>query len=175
MRDKLNVKGHYVVECYDRHGRLKWKDEIHNTVMTEGKNLALDAFLAGAAYTVTGPYVGLISSINYTAIAAGDTAAQINGTNGWTEAGVTNLPAYTVPRKTPVWGAAAAGVKAFSTAAAFNITNTGTLKGAFLVFGPGAVDTVDSVAGTLWSAGLFSTDHRVGNGDTVNVSYSVSL
>jgi hypothetical protein len=154
----------------------KWDEPIDNVVCTEGKNLALDSFLAGAAYTVVGPFVGLVSSVSYTAVAAGDTGAQINGTNGWKEAGGANAPTYTGNRKTAAWSAAAAGSKALSTALSFAISGTGTLKGAFVLFGTGAVNTKDDAHGTLWSAGLFGTgDRAVLSGDTINVSYSTSL
>src|SRR4029077_11874811 len=101
----------YEIECRDKDGRLKWREVIENVVCTVGKNLALDTFLAGAAYTVVGPYMGLISSVSYTAVAAGDTMASHAG---WLEAGGTNAPTYTGNRKTAVWSAATAGGKALS-------------------------------------------------------------
>lgn len=144
--------------------------------MTEGKNLALDTILAGAAYTVTGPFMGLISSVSFTAISAADTAAQINGTNAWTEAGSTNNPVYTSPRKTAVYSAASAGSKALSAALSFAITTGGTCKGAFIVYGTGAVSTINSAAGKLLSAGLFTGgDKVVANGDTLNISWSLAM
>lgn len=151
----------------------KWSEPFDNTVMTLGKNLMLDNFLAGSAYTVVGPFMGLISSVSYSAIAAADT-----GTShaGWTEAGNANAPTYTAPRKTCAWSAASAGAKALSAALSFAITGTGTIKGAFLVTGTGAVSTIDNTAGTLFSAGLFGTgDRAVLSGDTVNVSWSLSV
>jgi hypothetical protein len=65
---------------------------------------------------------------------------------------------------------------ALSAALSFAITATDTISGAFLVFGSGAVSTVSSTAGTLYSAGTFSGGNRsVLNGDTLNVSYTASL
>lgn len=61
LEDLLNPKGRYVVECRGPDGEVKWTDTIENVVATVGKNLALDTFLAGSAYTVTGPFMGLIS------------------------------------------------------------------------------------------------------------------
>ena len=91
-------------------------------------------------------------------------------------AGGTNAPTYTGNRKTAVWAAATAGGKALSAALSFAITTTGTVKGAFLVFGTGAVATKDDTNGTLWSSGTFSTgDKAVVNGDTLNVNFSTSL
>lgn len=173
IEEVLHLRGRYHVKCFDQDGRLKWEDFIENIVTTVGKNLALDTFLAGAAYTVTGPFMGLISSVGYSAVAVGDTMASHAG---WTEAGVTNAPTYTVPRKTCVWAAAAAGSKALSAALAFAITGSGTVKGCFIVYGAGALSTVDNTAGTLLSAGLFSGgDKVVVNTDTLNVSYSLAL
>lgn len=167
------AQGVFTCECYDSEGNLKWRDEFHNTVMTQGKNTALDAFLAGAAYTVTGPFMGLISSASYSAITAADTMASHAG---WLEAGNANAPTYTSPRKTAVWSAASAGSKALSAALSFAITGTGTVKGAFMTYGTGAVSTIDSTAGSLLSAGLFSGgDRAVVNGDVLNISYSLAL
>lgn len=175
--EKFDAQGQYFARCFDKDGKLKWEDMIENTVMTEGKNVILDAALAGSSYSVVGPFVGLISSVSFTAIAAGDTAAQINGTNGWKEAGSsTNFPLYTTPRKTAVWSAAAAGSKAFSAALSFPIITTGgTVKGAFIVFGTGAVSTIADTNGKLLSAGLFSGGDKVVTvGDTIQVSYTLS-
>lgn len=151
----------------------KWSEQVHNTVVTVGKNLALDTFLAGSGYTVTGPYMGLISSTSYSAISAADT---MSSHAGWLEAGSANAPTYTTPRKTAAWSSASSGSKALSSALSFAITGTGTIKGAFLVFGSGALSQIDSTAGTLYSAGLFSAgDRSVISGDTVNVSWTGSL
>ncbi len=171
--EQAQATGLYRAECYDKDGNLKWSDTFENTVMTAGKNLALDTFLAGAAYTVVGPYLGLISSTSYSAISAADTMASHAG---WLEAGGTNAPTYTAPRKTAAWSAASGGSKALSAALSFAITGSGTVKGCFLVFGTGALTTIDNTAGTLYSAGLFSGgDKAVVNTDTLNVSYTASL
>jgi len=176
MSEQARAEGVYVVECFDKDGNLKWRDTIENTVMTEGKNVVLDQALAGSSYSVVGPYMGLISSVSYSAIAATDVGTQINGTNAWKEAGGSNAPTYTGNRKTCAWSSASAGAKALSAALAFAITGTGTIKGCFIVFFTGAVNTKDDAHGTLLSAGLFSGgDRAVLSGDTVNVSYSISL
>src|SRR5215831_9944412 len=173
LDEAAEAHGRYEIECIGADGELKWREVIDNVVQTVGKNLALDTFLAGSAYTVTGPYMGLISSISYTGVAAGDTMASHAG---WLEAGGTNAPTYSGNRKTAVWSAAASGAKALSAALSFAITSSGTIKGAFICYGSGALNTKDNTAGVLWSAGTFTTgDKAVVNGDTLNVNYSTSL
>jgi hypothetical protein len=175
LRERAEAHGRYEIKCIGADGKLKWSETIDNVVCTVGKNLALDTFLAGSAYTVTRPFMGLISSVSYTAVTAGDT---MGSHSGWLEAGGANAPTYTGNRKTAVWSAATAGGKALSAALAFAITavSPGTVKGAFLVFGSGAVATKDDTNGVLWSAGTFSTgDKPVVNGDTLNCNYSLSL
>lgn len=171
--EKAIATGLFHAMCYDKDGNLKWEDIFPNVVTTVGKNLALDTYLAGTTYTVIGPFMGLISSTAYTAVAATDTMLLHAG---WLEAGVTNAPTYTIPRKTAAWSAAAAGSKALSAALAFSITGSGTVKGCFMVFGTGAVNTIDNTSGTLYSAGLFTGgDKAVVNTDVLNVSYTASL
>lgn len=169
----LLSKGVFVAECIGADGKLKWRDEFHNTVVTVGKNLMLDTLLAGSAYSVTGPFMGLISSASYSAISAADT---MSSHAGWLEGGGTNAPTYTGGRPTCVWSGASSGAKALSAALSFAITGTGTAKGVFIVLGSGAVTTKDNTSGTLLSAGLFTGgDRAVLSGDTVNVSYTLSV
>jgi hypothetical protein len=172
VHDALHVRGHYDVVCIGPDGKEKWRDRIENAVTTLGKNAALDAYLAGSAYTVTGPFMGLISSVSFTAVSANDTMASHTG---WTEAGSTNAPTFAA-RGTCAWSAASGGSKSLSAAVSFSITSAGTVKGAFIVFGSGAVATLMSTAGVLYSAGLFSGgDKIVANLDTLNVTYTASL
>jgi hypothetical protein len=173
LQELAKAKGVFVAQCFDKDGNLKWEDVIENVVVTVGKNLALDTYLDGSAYTVVGPYMGLISSVGYTGVAAADTMASHSG---WDEAGPTYAPDYAGDRKTCVWAAAAAGSKALSAALSFVFSETGTVKGCFIVYGTGAVATHDSTAGVLYSAGLFTGgDKAVVDTDTLNVSYTASL
>lgn len=145
-----------------------WKADAPNTVVTIGKNYILDNALAGSAFTAA-YYLGLISSTSYSAIAAGDT---MSSHSGWLEAGVANAPTYSQgARPTTAWSSASSGSKALSSALSFSITGTGTVKGAFMTTN----STKDGTTGTLISAGLFSGgDQPVVNGNTLNVSYTMS-
>jgi hypothetical protein len=174
--EAVGLKGKYFFKCFDKGGTLKWEDTIDNVVMTAGKNVALDAFLAGSAYTATGPFMGLISSVGYTSTpVAADTMASHPT---WFEVDAsTHFPIVAARITTNGgWSAASAGVKSLATPISFTIITTGgTLKGGFLVYGSGAVATLGSTAGTLLSAGLFTGgDKVVGVGDVVQVSYSMT-
>lgn len=171
--ERVEARGVYVVECIGADGQLKWRDKAQNLVTTVGKNEVLDKALAGSSYTVVGPYLGLISSISYSAIVVSDT---MSSHGGWSEAGGTNPPTYSGSRKTAVWAGASSGSKALAAPLSFGITNSGTVKGCFMVFGSAATNAVDGTAGILLSAGLFAGgDKAVANGDTLNVSYSLGL
>jgi hypothetical protein len=172
FNEAANATGVYHVECVGADGQVKWAEDIENIVVNVGKNLALDTFLAGSAYTVTGPYMFLAGGTPASA-AATDTMAT---KTGWTEVGLANAPTYTGPRKTVAWSAAATGSKATSAALSFAITGSGTVAGCGIVFGTGAVSTIDSTAGTLYSVGAFTGGSKtVANGDTLNVTYTASL
>lgn len=156
--------------------RVVAEDEFSNVVATVGKNQMLDAALAGSGYSVTGPYIGLISEDTFSAVAAADTMASHAG---WREGGATYDPTYTGTRKTAAWSAAAAGAKALSAASSFTInTNVAghDVVGCFMVFGSGASATIDNTSGVLWSAGAFSGGNQpVIAANVLNVSYSTSL
>lgn len=176
VTEAMHIGGTYTATCIGPDGQVKWTDTIENVVTTVGKNLVLDTVLAGSAYTVVGPFIGLISSVSYVSTPViGDTMAS-HAT--WVEAGsASNFPLYTTPRKTAAWSAASGGVKSLSATANFPIITTGgTVKGAFMVTGTGAVSTIADTNGTLYSAGLFTGgDKVVGVGDTLQVSYSSTL
>ena len=157
---------------------LRWADTVPNQVTIEGAKLALDTLMMGAANTTL--YLGLISSVSYTSIVVGDTAAQINGTNAWKEAGSsTNFPLVTgglrlAPSFTAATGAASP-VSKTHTAVSFGIVTTGgTVKGCILVVN--GTSAVANATGKLYSAGLFTGgDKVVGVGDTLNVTYTAQV
>lgn len=161
---------------------IAWQDAwAPNTVVTEGKNAALTHVLKGSTYTAS-QVLGLIEDTGYSAIAAGNTAANITAagggspTNGWNEAPSSTL----ATRGTPSFGSASSGSLATSSAVSLSIIATDTIKGAFLLMrstaGTAPTTTVGNTSGALYSAGLFSGgDRSVANGDTLNVSYTASL
>lgn len=146
---------------------LKWSETKLNTVLTAGKNDLLDKYFGGSAYTAAW-YCLLLSSVSYSAIAAGDTIASHAG---WTEAGGTNAPAYTGARPALTFGAAAAGSKATSSASSFTFSSGGTIKG----MGAVTNSTKDGTTGVLYNAVLFTGgDRTVASTDVVNVSVTFS-
>ena len=175
--ETVGIEGHYHVECRDASGNLKWEEKFPNLVNAVGKQLMLDTLLKGSSYSVTGPYLGLISGSTPT-FAASDT---MTSHGGWTE--FTN---YTVSgsavRGTAVFASATSTGSTPSnvtTSAASAITYTitgggGTVGGCFLVTGTGASSTQSNTGGTLYSAGAFSTAKITTAGDTVSVTYSTT-
>jgi hypothetical protein len=168
-------EGHYHVECRDAQGNLKWEEEFPNLVVAVGKELMFDTLLrTSGTYTTVGPFLGLIN--NSTTFAAADTMSS----KTWTE-----LTTYTVGgsavRGTAVFSAASSSGSTPSSvttcsAASITYTMTGsaTVYGCFLVTGTGAVSTISSTAGVLYSEGNFSTAKAVTSGDTVSVTYSTT-
>jgi hypothetical protein len=173
----MGVEGYYHVECRDAQGNLKWTDEFPNLVVAVGKQLMLDTLLRGSAYTVVGPFLGL-TKVSLTP-AATDTMTTLVTTNA------AELTTYTVGGSA-VRGTAAFGVATSSgttpsnvttsaaSAITFTMTGSATVYGCFLVTGTGAVSTISSTAGTLYSEGNFSVAKAVTSGDTVAVTYSTT-
>ena len=171
----MGVDGQYIVECRDAAGNLKWNEEFPNLVVAVGKQLMLDTLLrTSGTYTTVGPFLGLIN--NSTTFAAADTMTS----KTWTE-----LTTYTVGgsaiRGTAVFAAATSTgstpsnvTTSTATAITYTMTGSATVYGCFLVTGTGAVSTISSTAGTLYSEGNFSTAKTVTSGDTVTVTYSTT-
>lgn len=184
--DYLSARGTFEAWATDRYGRELWREVFKNTVTDVGAKHLLDNYLAGSGFTQTGPYLGLISSVGY---GAGPVAADsITSHTGWAEAGNgTNYPLWTSPasnaRATCSFSAASgtgtgSRSKALTAAAAFLIGPTGgTVKGAFIVLGSGAVSTNNNTSGILFSAGVFtpSGDKVMAQNETLNVQWSLAL
>jgi hypothetical protein len=175
--ETVGIEGVYHVECRDAEGNLKWDESFPNLVNAVGKQLLLDTLLrTSGTYTTVGPFLGLISGASPT-FAAADTLSS----KSWTE-----FANYTVGgsavRGTAVFAASTSSGTTPSnvtTSSATTITYTitgagGTVGGCFLVTGSGAVSTISSTAGTLYSAGAFSTAKITTAGDTVAVTYSTT-
>ncbi len=146
------------------HMDLIWSGEQKNGVTTAGINDLLDRYLAGSSYTAAW-FLGLISSVSYSALAAGDTAASHAG---WTEAGATNAPNYSSGTRPAItFAAASAGSKASASAVSFTFSGAGTVKGCFTI----SNSTKDGTTGVLYSTALFTGGDRVvAASDVVNVS-----
>lgn len=164
----LALHGVFHVKALDaRTGRVIWKRDFPNTVVTVGKNSMLDNYLAASSFTNT-CYIGLITNTSFTAIAAGDT---MTSHAGWIES--TN---YGTTRPTCAWAAASGGSKSLSSAASFTMTGSDTLVGAFIVDASGASATTGSTGGTLFSAGQFTGGNAaVSNTQVIQVSYTLSV
>jgi hypothetical protein len=175
--ETIGIEGFYEVKCHDKDGNLKWEESFPNLVNAIGKQLMLDTLLKGSAYTVVGPFLGLISGASPT-FAAADTQTSHAG---WTE-----FINYTVGgsavRGTAVFASATSSGTTPSnvtTSAAAAITYTitgagGTVGGCFLITGSGAVSTLSNTGGTLYSAGAFAVAKVTTAGDTVTVTYSTT-
>jgi hypothetical protein len=174
--DTGHARGIINVDCWDRNGNLLWHETIENLVPTLGKNWILNSAYTGSAYTAA-EYMGLISSVSFSALAVGDTAAQINGSNGWKEVlnTGTNTPPYGTVRPTLAYSAAASGAIATSAAASFVFTNSGTVQGAFIVGGSGASATVGNTSGTLTNEGTFTTPQPVVSTNTITCTHTLTL
>ena len=176
--ESVGIEGHYVVECRDANGNLKWEEQFPNLVNAVGKQLLLNTLLTtSGTYTTVGPFLGLISGASPT-FAASDT---MTSHAGWTE-----FTAYTVTgsavRGTAVFGTATSTgtspsnvTTSTATAITYTITGAGgTVGRCFLVTGSGATSTLGNTGGTLYSAGAFSVAKVTTAGDTVSVTYQTT-
>lgn len=145
----------YAVECFGPDGKLKWREEIRNLVTTEGKNDIIDKYFKGSAYTATW-FLGLKGTGS---AAVGDTLASHAG---WAE-----VTPYAGNRPAITFGTTSGGSNTASSVA-YTINATATVAGAFL----SSVNT--GSAGKLYSAGDFAASRGVANGDTLNVTPTVS-
>jgi hypothetical protein len=126
-------------------------------------------YFTGSGYTATW-YIGLYGAAASNNPAAGDTASSHLG---WTEI----TPYSNATRPTCTFGTPTTANPSVATnsasPASFTINATATVGGAFLI----SNSTKGGTTGTLYSASDFTSpgDRSVVSGDTLNVTYSLSL
>jgi hypothetical protein len=167
--ESASAKGVYTMQCFDKDGNLKWEAECPNLVVNGGLQDMNNKYFLGSAYTAAW-YIGLYGAGASNNPAAGDTMASHAG---WTE--VTPYSQATRPAcsfATPTTANPSVATNSASPAV-YSINATSTVGGAFLV----SNSTKGGSTGTLYSASDFTSpgDRSVVSGDTLNVTYTLSL
>ena len=167
--DSASAKGVYKIQCHDKDGNLKWEDEAPNLVVNVGLQDMNAKYFTGSAYTAAW-YIGLYGAGASNTPAAGDT---MSSHAGWTEVvaySQATRPACTFGTPTTANPSVATNS---ASPATFSINATTTVGGAFLT----SNNTKSGTTGTLYSAADFSApgDRAVTNGDTLSVTYTLSL
>ena len=166
----LKATGKFLIECYDKDGKLKWTDESKNLVVNVGLQYMAGTSLDGSTARITSWYLGLYGAASSNNPAAGDT---MSSHAGWTE--ITDYTEATRPAATFVAATTAnpSVVTNSASKAQFTMNATVTVGGAFLT----SNNTKGGTSGTLFSAKDFSSpgDRNVVSGDVVLVTYTFSL
>ena len=167
--ETASAKGIYTMQCFDKDGNLKWEAECPNLVVNGGLQDMNNKYFLGSAYTATW-YIGLYGSGASNSPAAGDT---MSSHAGWTEV----VPYSQATRPACTFGTPTTANPSVATNSAspavYSINATSTVGGAFLV----SDNTKSGSTGTLYSASDFTSpgDRSVVSGDTLNVTYTLSL
>jgi hypothetical protein len=146
----------YEILCLDAGGNVKWQETINNTVVTVGKNDIIDKYFKGSSYTA-GWFLGLKGAGT---IAAADTLASHGG---WSE-----VTPYSGNRPAITFGTTASGSNT-ATTVSISCNAAATVAGAFIA----SVNT--GTSGILYSAANFADSRTVADGDTLQVTPTVSV
>lgn len=167
--DGMTALGYFTLECYDKDGNLKWKAKNHNLVVNVGLQYMCSTGLTNGTQITTW-YIGLYGAGASNTPAASDT---MSSHAGWTEV----VPYSNATRPTCTFATATTANPSVATnsasAASFSINATAVIGGAFLT----SNNTKSGTTGTLFSAADFQSpgDRTVASGDTLNVTYTLSL
>lgn len=148
-------------EAFDRHGRPLWVEEIENLVTNGGRNDILDKYFKGAAYTAAW-YVGLKST------GAPNAADTMASHASWTE-----VVAYSQATRPVLTLGTVASQSVSNTAskAVYSINSDSTqIAGAFTTTN----NTKSGTSGILYSVSDFSAPRTLGNGDTMNITVTLT-
>ena len=166
--ERVKAGGFFTVECFDKDGNLKWKEENHNLVVNVGLQDMNAKYFTGSSYTAAW-YIGLYGAGASNTPAASDT---MSSHAGWTEVvaySQSTRPACTFGTPTTADPSVATNS---ASPASFSINGTTTVGGAFLT----SNNTKSGTTGTLFSASDFTGgDRSVVSGDTLTVTYTFSL
>jgi len=163
------VRSHWDVECYDKHGKLKFTDHAENCCTAEGLNKLLDVMFHGVTAIATW-YIAIYenTSPSYTP-ADGNTYAV---------PGYVEVTAYDEATRPEFVEAAASGKSMTNSAnkATFTMNATKTLLGASLVGGGSPANGKGDTGGggVLYAAANFTSGKPVESGDTFKVTCTLT-
>lgn len=146
----------FEVECRAADGSLRWRETVRNVVTTAGKTDIVDKYLKGSTYTAA--WFLILAGAG--SKAAGDTLASHAG---WSE-----VTPYAGNRPAITWGTTSAGSNT-STAVSISINASATVAGA------GACTVNTGTSGVLYNVSDFSASRSVVDGDTLNVTVTLSV
>ena len=160
--DIERAAGVYHLECLAPDGSLRWAEDVCNVVTTQGKNFVLDNALAGSGYTAA----WLLSLFTAgTPVATATYASPV--VTEVTSSVLASRPAMT-------WVAASGGGKS-SNAVTCSIVGSATITGVMVVKGSATIGDTATASAVLLSEGTLATSRAVLSGDTLNVTYSLSI
>lgn len=161
LKERVQLKGIWEVVCRRPDGSERWRVQAENLIVNAGLDYALDAALSGGSQ-ITSWFLGLK---NAGSPAAGDTMASHSG---WTEN--ENYEEET----RPAWsegGVSGQSIGNSGSPASFSIdTDSQTIAGCFLA----SESTKGGSSGTLFAAVDFASSKAADDGDTLEVTYTVS-
>ena len=167
----VRIGHHFHVECFDKHGKMKWEDHFDNLVVNEGLDEYLDNVYNSAAFT-SAHFVGLTDGTP--TFAAGDTMASHAG---WVEVieyqAQIGSPAANVRPEFQPGAAASQSLSNTLNKAVFAIVAPGGTVGGAFISTDGAKN---GTAGVLMGGNVFTGGDRVlAGGDTLNVTVTASM
>ena len=158
FKNAIRIGGIFEADCFDKNGNRKWSDVAKNLVVNEGLNHILNVQFHGTAQVGTW-YVGLKEA---------GTAASVHtlaSHAAWAEA-----TGYTTGLRKAYVEATASGKSITNSAskASYAISSSATIAGAFVC------SVTSGTSGILFCAADFTSPRAVENGDTLEVTYTLS-
>lgn len=157
----MKTHGRFIVECRDAEDKVRWTEVSDNLVVTVGKNDMEAKYFSGSSYNASF-FVGLKNT--GTALAADTMTSHASWTENTT---YSNGARPTFTAGTPASGA----VSNSGSPAVFNINGTTTIFGCFIT----TDSTKGGTTGILFSASDFASSRAVLSGDTLSVTYTLTL
>lgn len=168
IENALAFRNPVKAQVFGKDGNLKFETEGFNGIVTEGLHRLLNSSFDGATAAIAAWYIGLMAASPV--LDPGDTAAEIGGSNGWTE-----FVAYSSPAARGDWTTVvdAAATRAISNATTVDYTISGgssTVSGIFIA----SASAKSATTGLIWATAQFASPATVTGGDTLKVTYTVS-
>lgn len=166
---RLRLHGEFLLSYTQPDRKGGWVRQFANGVTNAGVNYLLNGGFRGGARSPTW-YVGLINDAGFSTLALADTLALHPGWPEFPYFLVGSVPTQTRPPWNPL--PENAGLMASATASVGSITQTGTIRGAFLC---NVASGIGSGTSVLYATGTMDAGLAVAAGGSLSVTYAVRL